>query len=114
MTRPFTNAEENPHAGKGSSVLLDIGDGIGAIVVTAPAHLYDREIVRRPVGEPSVGHFPHVAVVPRPSADGHTIHSAVFIDVPEGRYDLAVLPDGPVQLTVEVAGGRVTEATWPI
>ncbi len=36
MTRPLTNAEENPHAGKGSSVLLDIGDDVGAIVLTLP------------------------------------------------------------------------------
>ncbi|HET6985616.1 MAG TPA: hypothetical protein VFI00_03335 [Kribbella sp.] len=131
MTRPLTNAEENPHAGRGSSVLLDIGDGVGAIVITAPADLQDAEIERRPAGgpaepphahdhdEPTHGHghggrrFPHVAVVPRPSPDGHTIHSAVFFDVPEGRYDLAVLPAGHVQLTVDVLGGQVTEAPWP-
>ncbi len=135
MTRPLTNAEENPHAGKGSSVLLDIGDGVGAIIITTHAHLQDAEIERRSVGgptepphahehdEPTHGHghghghggrrFPHVAVVPRPAPDGQTIHSAVFFDVPEGRYDLAVLPAGPVQLTVDVVGGQVTEATWP-
>ncbi|MEU4292822.1 hypothetical protein AB0E63_31755 [Kribbella sp. NPDC026596] len=112
MTRPLTNAEENPHAGRGSSVLLDIGDDIGAIVVTAPAELYDAEIVRRPAGEHRHGHFPHVGVVQRSAPDGHTIHSAVFFDVPEGRYDLAVLPDGPVRLTVNVSGGRVTEVSW--
>ena len=32
---------------------------------------------------------------------------------PTGRYDLYVLPDGPVRLTVDVLGGQVTEATWP-
>jgi hypothetical protein len=112
MTRPLTNAEENPHAGKGSSVLLDIGDGVGAIVIIAPAHLNDAEIVRRPAGEHRPGHFPHVGVVPRSSPDGRVIHSAVFFDVPEGTYDLAVLPDGPVELTVDVAGGRVTEVSW--
>jgi len=135
MTTPLTNAEENPHAGKGSSVLLDIGDGIGAIIITTPAHLQDAEIERRSVGgstepshahehdEPTHGHghghghggrrFPHVGVVPRPAPDGHTIHSAVFFDVPEGRYDLAVLPAGPVRLTVDVVSGQVTEAAWP-
>jgi hypothetical protein len=136
MTRPLTNAEENPHAGKGSSVLLDIGDDVGAIVVTTPAGLYDAEIERRPAGEPPTAHenderthghghghghghahgghrLPHVAVVPRSSPDGHIVHSAVFTDVPAGRYDLYVLPDGPVRLTVDVLGGQVTEATWP-
>ncbi len=54
-----------------------------------------------------------MAVVPRPSPEGELIHSAVFFDVPEGTYALYVLPDGPVQLTVTVIGGTVTEATWP-
>ncbi|MGC4943560.1 hypothetical protein [Kribbella sp. DT2] len=126
MTAPLSNAEENPHAGKGSSVLLDIGEGIGAIVLTMPAALNDTEIERRPHGVPAEHghghghghgedhhHLPHVAVVPRPSPEGETIHSAVFPDVPEGEYDLYVLPDGPVQLTVAVTSGQVTEAHWP-
>ncbi|MEV6418105.1 hypothetical protein [Kribbella sp. NPDC051718] len=137
-TKPLTNAEENPHAGKGSSVLLDIGDGVGAIVITMPAELEDVEIERRPTGwtaqEPvATGHshgnghghghghghgehshrFPHVAVVPRPSPEGDTVYSAVFFDVPEGSYELYVLPDGPVQLMLDVISGQVTEADWP-
>ncbi|MEV6415136.1 hypothetical protein [Kribbella sp. NPDC051718] len=128
----MSNAEENPHAGKGSSVLLDIGDGVGAIVLTMPAALDDAEIERRPLGwtaengrshEHGAGHghghghghgagFPHVAVVPRPSPDGELVYSAVFFDVPEGSYELYLLPDGPVQLAVEVTGGHVTEADW--
>jgi hypothetical protein len=121
IVKPLTNAEENPHAGQGSSVLLDIGGDVGAIVITLPAELEDAEIERRPVGASSPadhghghGHgFPHVAVVPRPSAEGVLVYSAVFFEVPEGRYELYVLPDGPVRLTVEVVGGRVTEADWP-
>ncbi|WP_112237627.1 hypothetical protein [Kribbella monticola] len=135
ITKPLTNAEENPHAGKGSSVLLDIGDDVGAIVLTMPAELEDVEIERRPAGwtagEPvPAGHrhdhahdhgpghhehthgFPHVAVVPRTSPEGETVYSAVFFEVPAGSYELYVLPDGPVQLTVDVVGGRVTEADW--
>ncbi|ADB30585.1 hypothetical protein Kfla_1485 [Kribbella flavida DSM 17836] len=54
-----------------------------------------------------------MAVVPRPALDGRLIHSAVFFEVPQGRYQLYVRPDGPVQLSVEVAGGQVTEAVWP-
>lgn len=132
MTEPLTNAEENPHAGKGSSVLLDIGDGIGAIVLTMPADLVDTEIERRPVGQTTApapthegataghghghggAHFPHVAVVPRPSPDGQIIHSAVFSDVPEGQYELYLMPNGPVQLTLDVHSGEITEATWPV
>ena len=137
----LSNAEENPHAGKGSSVLLDIGEDVGAIVLTLPRELEDTEIERRPVGldgagierrpvgrereaiehghghghEPGEHHhgFPHVGVVPRPSPEGELIYSAVFFDVPEGTYELHVLPDGPVRLTVAVIGGTLTEATWP-
>jgi hypothetical protein len=125
LAKRLTNAEENPHAGKGSSVLLDIGDDIGAIVLTMPPTLENTEIERRPTDHrhehgTGYGHghghgsgFPHVAVVPRPSPESDLVYSAVFFDVPEGSYELYLLPDGPVQLTVEVTGGQVTEATWP-
>ena len=137
----LSNAEENPHAGKGSSVLLDIGDDVGAIVLTLPPELDEAEIERRPVEQDGAGverrpvgrageaiehghghghgpgehhhGYPHVGVVPRPSPEGELIYSAVFFDVPEGTYTLHVLPDGPVRLTVAVIGGTVTEATWP-
>lgn len=118
------NAVENPHAGKGSSVLLDIGGDIGALVIAMPADLDGEEIELRPKGPDGhdYGHghghghghaFPHVAVVPRPSPDGEIAHSAVFFEVAEGSYELYVRPDGPVRLTVEVSGGVVTEASWP-
>ncbi|MGW6194722.1 hypothetical protein ACWF0M_01115 [Kribbella sp. NPDC055110] len=125
--------DENPHAGKGSSVLLDIGGEIGALVITMPAELEGEEIELRPAGrfssnqvEHAHGHghghghghehgsaLPHVAVVPRPSPVGEIVHSAVFFEVPQGSYELYVRPDGPVQLIVKVAGGVVTEADWP-
>jgi hypothetical protein len=134
------NLAENPHAGKGSSVLLDIGGDVGALVIAMPAELEGREIEIRPaertifsshdqndatvVEHHHKGHghghghgqgsgLPHVAVVPRPAPDGQMIHSAVFFEVPEGRYHLDVRPGGPVKLSVDVVGGKVTEADWP-
>lgn len=134
------NLLENPHAGQGSSVLLDIGGDIGALVIEMPAELEGLEIELRPTGravphepEDAKGHsndeldhghhsghhdghhhgLPHVAVVPRPTPEGDTVHSVVFYEVSEGRYELYVRPDGPVQLTVDVSGGKVTYATWP-
>jgi hypothetical protein len=113
---------ENPHAGKGSSVPLDIGGSIGALVIQLPAELEDQEIELRPTGHtPDHGHghghghshLPHVAVVPRPAADGTILHSAVFPEVNQGTYQLYIRPDGPVRLTVDIHGGQVTEATWP-
>lgn len=117
-------------------MLLDIGGDIGALVVEMPAELEGLEIELRPVGssvppgpkhakghsndEHDHGHhhghhhgLPHVAVVPRPTPAGDTVYSVVFYEVPEGRYELYVRPDGPVRLTVDVSGGKVTYAIWP-
>ena len=114
------NAIENPHAGKGSSVPLDIGGDIGALVIAMPPTLEDQEVELRPTGAEhghgpghGNGHAPHVAVVPRPAADGTILHSALFYEVRQGNYDLYLRPNGPVQLTVQVQGGQVTQATWP-
>ncbi|MER7251239.1 hypothetical protein [Kribbella sp. NPDC000426] len=108
-------------------MLLDIGGEVGALVITLPAALEGEEIELRPSNF-TAGHavhhahghghghshaLPHVAVVPRPSPDGEIVHSAVFFEVPQGNYELYVRPDGPVQLTVDVTGGAVTEADWP-
>ena len=106
-------AVENPHAGKGSSVLLDIGGDIGAIVVDMPSELVDREVERRPLHLDPGAHAPHVGVVPRSTPDGGTIPSAVFYEVPTGRYRLRLLPDGDPLIEVDVEGGRVTHTRWP-
>ncbi|WP_020389254.1 hypothetical protein [Kribbella catacumbae] len=142
MSEDNVNLAENPHAGKGSSVLLDIGGDIGALVIDMPAELEGAEIELRPAGRTifsstgetggaqdhehhdEVGHghghghghassLPHVAVVPRPSPEGGTVYSAVFFEVAEGNYELYVRPAGPVQLTVDITGGQVTDAVWP-
>jgi len=120
------SSAENPSAGQGA-VLLDIGDDVGALVVTMPAALVDTEVEIRPVGaaqHPSHGgpphdhaheggHLAHVAVVARPVVDG-TVPSLVFGELTAGRYDLFAKgrPDD-VELTVEVAGGQVATAVWP-
>ncbi len=48
---------ENPFAGQGS-VLLDIGDDVGALVVTMPEATVGLEVEIRPVGAEG-GHHPH-------------------------------------------------------
>ncbi len=134
----MSNAE-NPYAGQGP-VLLDIGDDIGALVVTMPAELDGIEVEIRPKGDGSSavhrhdhehtgeehhthdhqGHshadeglrLPHVAVVARPTA-GNQIHSLVFPELVEGVYELYQRPHGPVELTTTITGGHVTQAAWP-
>ena len=41
------------------------------------------------------------------------MHSLVFPELTEGRYELYRRPSGPVELTVDITGGAVTEAVWP-
>ena len=110
---------ENLHSGQGP-VLLDIGDDIGAVVVSMPASTEGLEVGIRPAGAradpPSDYHShgapPHVAVVARPTGAGLS-YALVYPAVLEGKHELFPLPDGPVVLTVSVAGGTVTRATWP-
>ncbi|HEY5820647.1 MAG TPA: hypothetical protein VIT20_01635 [Propionibacteriaceae bacterium] len=130
---------ENPHAGQGP-VLLDIGGEVGALVVTMPAALDGVEVEIRPVGgSSSLGHahdhahdhhhhdddgshghthdhehphLIHVAVVSRP-VGGMVVPSLVYPELVEGAYELYQRPAGPVELTVTVVGGEVTEARWP-
>ena len=59
------------------------------------------------------GHVPHVAVVDRPVLDGH-LPSLVFPEVVEGGYGLCLKGSVDVLLALEVAGGQVTTADWPV
>ena len=107
-------AVENPYAGQGS-VLLDIGGDVGALVVTMPRAMVgrgDRDPVRRAGGD-ARGHRPHVAVVDRPVVDGH-VPSLVFPELVGGR--LRALPEGQHRCAagVEVRGGEVATAEWPV
>lgn len=108
--------EDNSHAGAGAAVLLDIGGDVGAAVVVVPVGLVGTEIEARPVGGSGHHHhhLPHVGVVARSAPDGSVVHSAVFGELPAGSYELYERPAGPVRLRVEVTGGTVTEAVWPV
>lgn len=105
-------SHENPWAGQGA-VLLDIGDDIGALVVSMPESTIGSEVEIRPEGSDDHHHLAHVAVVPRPVAGGH-VPSLVYGDLVAGRYEL--FEKGrptDVRLRVAVTGGSVTTATWP-
>ena len=97
-----------PPSGVGT-VLLDIGDGVGALVVHAPATLcgVEIEIARR--GETNA--FVHTEVRERRLPEG-TVYAGVFVELPEGDYtllDVAACPDR--DLTIR--SGRVTEVSVP-
>jgi hypothetical protein len=114
---------ENPYAGQGS-VLLDIGGEVGALVVTMPPGMVGVEVEIRPEGHEQGHdhahghthghtHHPHVAVVPRPVGDGH-VASLVYPEVVEGRYHLAITGTSTPVLAVQVRGGEVATADWPL
>ncbi|HEU4329785.1 MAG TPA: hypothetical protein VFR40_01630 [Lapillicoccus sp.] len=105
------NLAENPYAGQGS-VLLDIGDDIGALVLHVDRQWEGAEVSYRRAHEPYEphAHQPHVAVVGRPT-EGGPAYTAVFPELVAGRYVLA-LPDG-TELVADVDGGRVTEIRRP-
>ena len=112
---------ENGWAGQGA-VLLDIGGEVGALVVAMPASTVGLEVEIRPLDVPpghvhrhehEHEHLAHVAVVARPTADGH-LPSLVFPDLRAGGYELFEKGSpGSVALRVEVEGGTVTAADWP-
>jgi hypothetical protein len=107
---------ENRFAGQGW-VLLDIGDDVGAVVVTMPASMEGEEVEIRPDVRPHAPasghvHHPHVAVVNRP-VEGGLQPSLVFPEVRQGTYGLYLKGDAVRRLAVTVAGGEVTSAEWP-
>jgi len=98
--------------------MLDIGDDIGALIVTMPAELAGAEVEACPVAgmafaDYAGGHLPHVAVLARQAGGSAPQHTAVFGELQEGEYELYLRPHEPAQLRVSVRGGKVSTAVWP-
>ena len=95
-----------------AAVVLDIGDGFGAVVIDTPPWLEGHEIEIRKVGAEWRG--VHTAVRARLIPTG-TQYAAVFGSLAEGRYDLRVrgdLDESPV-LSLDVTGASVTYSPGP-
>lgn len=100
------------------TVVLDLGAGIGALVLYTPAAMDGEEIeISRP------GHArTHSRVRPRETSTG-TRYAAVYPGVPAGQYTIWHPSDptghkhptgeGQAILTVSIAGGSVTNCHWP-
>jgi hypothetical protein len=90
----------------GGTVLLDIGDGVGALVVHATAEVCGVEIeIARP-GEESA--FTHTEVRERRLPDG-SVYAGVFPALAAGDYRLLDGAEHRQELTIR--SGRVTEVS---
>jgi len=96
-----------PPSGQGT-VVLDIGDGVGALVVHTPAELAGVEIELARRGETRA--FVHTEVRERRLPDG-SVYAGVFVAVPVGDYTLLGL-DARDLCNVTIREGHVTEVHW--
>jgi hypothetical protein len=86
-------------------VMLDVGPGVGALVLRTGADLHGMEIEISPVGRDE--ERSHKQVHERPVA-GRPLYGAVFESLPAGEYTLW-LADRPLRRHVAVAGAAVTD-----
>lgn len=90
-------------------MVLNIGTGIGALVIHTPGRLHGHEIEVSPVGDGASR--THAAVRARYIRNG-VLFSVVIDSLPAGRY--TVWRDPVTSLAeVEILGGTVTEYEWP-
>jgi hypothetical protein len=93
-----------------ASVVLELGPGVGALVLHTPQELDGREIEVSPRGDAAVGRT-HSLVRPRTTGSG-TRYAAVYPQLAAGTY--TVWNDGATPVaTVTIRGGQVTPVRWP-
>jgi hypothetical protein len=103
-------AETVPAPAGAGRVVLNVGAGVGALVLHTPAELDGLEIEVSPRGDPAARRT-HSQVRQR-RAGGSLQYAAVYPGLAEGDYTLwrdATTPAGVVTIT----GGHVTSHHWP-
>jgi len=103
----MTEAAAGP-SGPGT-VILELGPGVGALVLYTPAELDGREIEISP-DDPGARRT-HSQVRPRHMATG-TRYAAVYPDLATGPYTVWADEQHPAG-RVDIAGGRITNWSWP-
>ena len=99
-TNPHHSTDPRPE-----HVLLDLGPGVGALVLRTGADLHGAEIEISPAGRDE--ERSHKQVHERPVA-GRPLYGAVFDSLAAGKYTLW-LDDQPLRRHVAVAGAAVTD-----
>ncbi|MEU4237003.1 phospholipase [Actinoplanes sp. NPDC026619] len=96
-------------SGQGT-VVLNIGEGIGALLIHTPGRLHGHEIEVSPIDDPA--HRTHAAVRAR-YVRGGVMWSVVIDSLPCGRYTVWQDPVTPLA-EIDVPSGGVGEFTWPV
>jgi hypothetical protein len=101
-------AEQHDDRVHTESVVLDIGQEVGALLIYTKAELRGREIEVSPQG--SGAKRVHVEVLER-RINGRPIFAAVFPGLRAGDYDIWENAPNP-RGTVTIVGGVVTTVDW--
>jgi hypothetical protein len=102
--------EPVPGPSSSGSLVLDLGPGIGALVLHTPPELDGREIEISPHGS-TPAHRTHSQVRPRKTAS-QTQYAAVYPQLPAGNYTVWE-DDVTPAATVTINDGQVTTTWWP-
>ena len=100
-------AEQHIDRVHSETVVLDIGQDIGALIIYTEAELHGREIEVSPRGSAT---RVHVEVLER-RINGRPVFAAVFPGLRAGEYDIwenFLKPSG----TVTIVGGEVATVDW--
>jgi hypothetical protein len=103
--------EPVPGPSRSGSVLLDLGPGVGALVLHAPPEMDGREVEVTPMGGGTPAHRTHSRVRARETGGG-TQYAAVYPQLAAGDYTIWK-DDVTPAATVTIQGGGVTTTRWP-
>src|SRR5271167_383624 len=105
---PRQMAERHDDRVHTESVVLDIGQDVGALIIYTKAELRGREIEVSPQG--GSARRVHVEVLER-RINGRPVFAAVFPGLRAGDYDIWGKPPAPSG-TVTIVGGEVAAVDW--
>jgi hypothetical protein len=100
--------ESSPGPSGPGSVVLDIGDDVGALIIITPAVMAGEEIHVSPVRDPAGRTH---AVVRERRLGPASSHAAVYPALPAGEYTIWRDP-GHAAGTVRIDGGAATSYRW--
>ena len=100
--------ESSPGSSGPGSVVLDIGDDVGALIIISPAALAGEEIHVSPVHDPAGRTH---AVVRERRLGGTSSHAALYPALPAGDYTIWRDVGSPAG-TVRIDGGAATSYRW--